>query len=274
MDTLPQQSVALLDVDHTLLFGNDDDLNEVLLHSLLERGVNRVYLFTDMTFNFHAIEERNRLVKTLEHMGFAVQGVITPNDLTWASVDVREVMKLHQMCFVDNSYSGKLYGDNFEQFITANRTVLSSIFAAITSYSPHACKLGEAFNEASLTLHAKGNLTDELKCRSVFAKVFTDHLSERLGYRHNKSLLLDTFVRQKPDWVSSIVLFDDNLDVIEDVKAFRPVAVGGTVGSVSTSTLTEITVPPVTIVPVTSASLTAEYYEALLAAHFEKCSAL
>ena len=40
--------VALLDVDHTLLFG-DSNLNMNLLSSLKKRNIKDIYLLTDMT---------------------------------------------------------------------------------------------------------------------------------------------------------------------------------------------------------------------------------
>jgi hypothetical protein len=166
------------------------------------------------------------------------------------------------------------------------------------------CVLGEGFNEASVEYCHTGRVSEAKKNKSVFAKVFADHLSEKLGYKHNKGLLLDIFLRHRPAWASSIVVCDDHQDVIYDVENFRPVpassvslgppetptssttvdvadsddgagagAGAGVGGDSSTEEGREeewLEVPPITMIPVTSLSLPARYYNDLLDLHMRK----
>jgi hypothetical protein len=171
----------------------------------------------------------------------------------------------------------------------------------MTTYQPMKCVLGEGFNDAAMEYFRSGFVGEATKTRSVFAKVFADHLSDKLGYKHNKGLLLDIFLRHRPAWVSSIVVCDDHPDVIDDVENFRPVpasavsvsapgtptanstcgVAAGTEDSAGTgerggsvTPLGEgaewLVVPPITMIPVTSAKLPAKYYNDLLDAHMRK----
>lgn len=263
-----KQPVALLDVDHTLL-GVNDEVNSTLLEALLVGNITRVYLFTDMTFNQNVIEERNALVKNLEEMGFSVQGIITPNDLTWSQMNSGEVMKLHHWCFVERQYSGKLYGQQFEDFVASKNADLPGIYSALITYQPAIANLGDSYNEACLELFHHGSVCETTKVRSIFAKVFADHLSEKCGYKHNKGLLLDAFLRHKPNWVDSVIVFDDNTSVIEDVRTFKP-APAQHVHDPNGTQESAIYVPPITIVPVTSMIAKQEYYDALITGHLAK----
>lgn len=261
------QSVALLDVDHTLLDINDA-VNDVLLEALLAQNIVRVYLFTDMTFNQHVIEERNDLVKHLEQMGFSVQGIITPNDLTWSQMNSGEVLKLHHWCFVEKLYRGKLYGKEFEDFVASKKAELPGIYDALIRYQPSIANLGESYNETCLELFHHGSVSETTQVRSIFAKVFADHLSEKFGYKHNKGLLLDAFLRHKPTWVSGVIVFDDNKSVAEDVQSFKPVAAEHV--SESNDAQRSVAVPPITMVPVTSTRLQQEYYDVYITQHLAK----
>lgn len=84
-EVLPQ-SVALLDVDDTLVTGNAQS-NEPLLEELEKSGVTHVYLFTNMSpediqkaVTDNSYLARDELVRKLEERGFTVHGVITPID--------------------------------------------------------------------------------------------------------------------------------------------------------------------------------------------------
>ena len=103
--------------------------------------------------------------------------------------------------------------------------------------------------------------------KSVFAKVFADHLSEKCGYKHNKGLLLDHFLRHKPAYVSGIIAFDDHKDVIADISNFK--AVKYLDDETKCSVLEEdfVSVIPITIIPVTSDKLSCEYYALRIEEH-------
>jgi hypothetical protein len=127
--------VALLDVDHTLLFGTcgfDDaalQLNDAMLDALVSHGVRDVFLFTDMTLSTASVQERLSLVEILrERYEFEVHGALTPCDLTWEAIDEAEAMRLHELCFGPESvYDGVLYGESFAEFLRSNRDELPRI---------------------------------------------------------------------------------------------------------------------------------------------------
>jgi hypothetical protein len=90
-----------------------------------------------------------------------------------------------------------------------------------------------------------------------------------MGYHHNKGLLLDAFLRQKPEWVTSVLVFDDNKEVIKDMEHFTSVAkVSFDEGKAEVmGSDVEVVVPVVSVVPVTSKDLPLEYYEQRIATH-------
>lgn len=262
-----KRCVALLDVDHTLLM-DDNSLNENLTESLLCHEINHLFLFTDMTFHAPAIEDRNLLIKALEEGGFAVHGVITPNDLTWHDMDSDETLKLHDWCFIKKVYTGKLYGDAFENFIHSNACDFPKLSDTIRLYSPAKSEVGVGYSDASMEYYETKAVSDATRAKSVFAKVFSDHISERCGYNHSKGLLLDMFLRHMPNWVESIVVVDDNKSVVSDIDDFHPV-------QLSTSDLTASlslpnTLPMITMVPVTSVS-DRKYFDGFLERHLDIC---
>lgn len=264
-------SVAFLDVDHTLLFDTPDSLNLTLLNALLDNGITRIYLFTDMTFSQHAIVERNTLMKQLEELGFSVHGAITPNDITWAMMDIKEVRKLHEMCFQDHIYTGKLYGPDFELFVQEHIDVLPNLSNAIGTYQPLSSPPGEAYSDACLELHANSSISDDTKMKSIFAKVFADHLSEKYNFKHNKGLLMDHFLHHKPDWVDGIIVFDDNTNVIHDITHFKRVNLSNH-DTATTKTHLDPINTIISAVPVTTNYLSSEYYTKLITAHLQKCA--
>lgn len=106
------KSLALLDVDHTLLF--DDRLNMNLLDSLKERDIKDLYLFTDMTLKQSDMKDRKELIEKLEALGFNVLGVITPLDLVWDKVPAEEAEEFR--AFVCKKGPKKLCGNDFNIF--------------------------------------------------------------------------------------------------------------------------------------------------------------
>ena len=224
------RSVVLLDVDHTLLFGNmggsyaDMGINTALLTALLQRGHMDVYLFTDMTFSMPSVEERQALVHLLkERFGFRVHGVITPCDVAWQSFPSLEALQLHQMCSTDGLYKGKFHGAEFEAFLFGQSAIIPGLATAVGTYSPETNSPGAGFAEVLQEIVLHKQLSVESSCKSMFAKAIADHLSEKHGYAHTKGLMLDLFLHHAPPWVNSIVVCDDNRHVDECMRRFRRV---------------------------------------------------
>lgn len=223
--------VALLDVDHTLVFGIFGGgeaavkLNLSLLAHLTKANILDVFLFTDMTFSSSAVAERRELTAMLEARGFKVHGVITPCDVVWNGTTEKEASLLHKLCTEDGVYRGKFYGEEFEKFVLSRSEELPALALAVTSYAPQANKPGQGFSEVAKQAQEadQGGVSRGATVRSMIAKAIADHLSVKLGYAHCKGLMLDLFLQQLPAWVNSIVVCDDHEKVNECVNGFRPV---------------------------------------------------
>lgn len=57
--------------------------------------------------------------------------------------------------------------------------------------------------------------------RSRVAKLLADHKAERNGYSHTKGMLLGAFIKNKPSWVSNIIIADDNDHVIQSINQYK-----------------------------------------------------
>jgi hypothetical protein len=245
--------LALLDVDHTLLF--DNRLNQELLDSLKSKYIKDLYLFTDMTFKNTSIQDRNDLLAQLQDQGFIVHGVITGNDLTWDNIPAEEAKLLYQWCF-DNTYQGMMVGVAFEQFIQEKKEFLPGLATAIQTYYPDNKILGKGYADAAAEFEESANISDETKTRSFFAKAFADHLGEKYGYKHNKGLLLDLFLRHKPAWISSLIVVDDNHNVIESISNFKAVD-------------DNVRFPLISMIPVPAEKMGLAYYNKKLQKHLD-----
>lgn len=232
--TLPppkHRPLALVDVDHTLLFGTTGAgeaammLNTTLLGALKDRGIEDVFLFTDMTLSSSSVAERQEIqdVITKFPFYFRVHGVITPCDLCWRYISGAESMSLHKMCTVDNLYQGKYFGPEFQTFVESQATLLPRMARAVSVYDPSSVP-GISFSEAAQEATTnEGIVSQETVARSMFSKAVGDHIAARMGFDHTKGLMLDLFLRHLPEWASSIVVCDDNMAVNETIHAFRPV---------------------------------------------------
>ncbi|WP_133139939.1 hypothetical protein [Legionella genomosp. 1] len=220
--------VALLDIDKTLLF-NANDLNENLLNALNRNGIKDIYLFSDMRFRVLETEERIELIKKLEAKGFTVHGIITPCDLVWNQMTKENAHRFDQLLVKARETGEKeyLYTDNeFDDFISKLRED-NPFLDNLLKYQPDKNIPGAAFQAARKDfeeLTAKDGsvpMPNGLLERSTFAKGFADRLANRMNYKHTKALMLDLFLKYKPDWVSDIFIADDLTAVIESIKEYR-----------------------------------------------------
>eukprot|EP00928_Gymnodinium_smaydae_P063747 TRINITY_DN47246_c0_g1_i1.p1 TRINITY_DN47246_c0_g1~~TRINITY_DN47246_c0_g1_i1.p1 ORF type:complete len:455 (+),score=53.96 TRINITY_DN47246_c0_g1_i1:33-1367(+) len=276
------RAVALLDVDDTLFFGivgsseAELRLNVSLLEALRRRGISDVYFFTDMRLSSHSVLERQELIRVLQaRYGFSVHGVLTPCDLAWSSLDDREAMLLHQLCFESGKegYAGPLYGPEFQAFVESRKSQLPRVNEALTAYKPETNRPGKAYSDAlrevtgdaaSLEACHDTGVSQATMARGAFAKALGDHLALQLGYSHVKGLLLDLFLRHAPSWMESVVVFDDNRLVNETITNFAPVpddllSAGALAYSVSKV--------PISMVHVAGLQVDAQFYEEALDAH-------
>lgn len=259
--------VALLDVDNTLLFGLDNAgnsiLNQNLILSLHRNAVKDVYLFTDMTFMKYLVEERLWLISKLQEYGLIVHGVVTPNDLAWNITDVErlEDLLLSDEYQGNDKYRGRFYGEQFEEFIRTQ----SSLCSSISTYQPNNTKPGKAFDDAKSALN-NDEFSEYFLVKSTITKAFGDRLGAKHGYPHTKGLMLDLFLHHRPDWVGSILVADDNKEVISTFEIdpvtsqtkFKPVDASKT------------PCPLLTLIPVKNLHHDAQYYDNLIKGHLSK----
>lgn len=247
-----RRPVALLDVDDTLIFSNHK-LNQTFLTALKEKNITDLYLFTDMTFKKNSINDRETLIKTLTEQGFKVHAVITPNDLIWnlPPKEAQAIQTLYQYCF-DGSYTGPLTGKLFIKLIETRVPILAPI---IKNYDPHSQTPGQSYQDALSVLQQNVGFEDIVH-RSMMSKAFGDCLAENHGYQHTKGLLLDFFLCHQPDWVSSIVIADDNEQVKQSIEQFKPVT-------------SDIAPPLLTFIEVKGLNMENSYYTDKLQQHLD-----
>jgi hypothetical protein len=141
-----KRTVALLDVDHTLLFedaAHKPILNQSLLDSLKAQEIFDIFLFTDMIFSNQSMIERKGLIKKLQAQDFRVHGVITPGDLVWNRLPEIEAK------FLSENYQEKLSGEKFAEFINAQKRLpLTQHIISDKNFISDQEKLGQAFAEA------------------------------------------------------------------------------------------------------------------------------
>ena len=284
--------MALLDVDHTTLFGTvgfDDatlQLNTNMLGALRDFGVTDVYFFTDMTLSTSSVAERRALGAILrERYGFTVHGTLTPCDLAWRGFGADEALRLHGLCFEEGAYAGKFYGPAFAGFVASRASELPRLHAALAHYDPRSNAAGAAFDDAvaDMALSAAGSCDDAeagssegtvargTVVRSVFAKAIGDQLAVELGYEHSKGLLLDLFLRTTaPAWVGSVVVCDDDAAVADSIEVFRPVPAERLESSRAAASPPLLTV---TMLRVTGEGMPREAYDRCLSGHFRRVHA-
>lgn len=214
--------VALLDVDHTLLF--DNRLNIELLRALKQNGIQDVYLFTDMTLKSYSVHERNELIDHLKQLDFNVHGVLTPLDLLWHEIPADKSQEFIEYALEHGP--AKWNGSRFKAFLKDNECPSAYHFArrAISKSKRHHVELGAAFREGAEAFQKIKELDEKLpnhlEQKSTVAKILGDQLAYEHGYKHCKGLMLSEFVKLMPNWVSSIVIADDNEDVISSIAKY------------------------------------------------------
>lgn len=209
-----KRSVALLDVDHTLLFSLDT-INLDLLQSLLNHQILDIYLFTDMVFSKSGIKDRTQLITRLEAMGFVVHGTITISDVLWSQLDPAECSKFYDA--LTEGYHGSFIGNRFK--IVMSELLGSGAFPNICNALRSGTSIGkpgEAFADAS-QVHEQVDVK-AINTKSYVAKILADIIQDNKKMKSPKGLMFELFHSHLPDWVSDIVVADDRVDVIDTVN--------------------------------------------------------
>jgi hypothetical protein len=243
----PKRSIALLDVDHTLLFGTNPTPNPNLLAALRKKGIRDVYLFTDMVFGSRDINDRNHLIEELRTQGFTVHGVITPSDMVWNEIPIEEAQRFYTDVY--QNYRGRFEGPAFSAFIEGRLSDYPKIGQVLRS-NCHLGKPGEAFEATRHTTTLEDVSNNHVK--SNVCKIITDLKHEALvkthpTLTHHKAFMLQTLLNNKPAWIDRIIVADDNALVID------------TMNEMNNTSQT-----PILTLHVTSKTLSATHYHHLL----------
>lgn len=209
--------IALLDVDHTLCYFHDDDIifNQILLDTLKTKGIEDIYLFTDMTFNSNNFEIRKKVIDELHQQGVTVHGVVTPNDYLWNHATLLDNFECEFHAYatehtINLKYSRGL--DKVKNFFALNNGKYNPLLSIEPQELP---ELGAAYDEVHRSTLYSEDSTVELipadkKSLSIVIKLATDLISIARDYPPGKHLLFELFFAKLniPGVVSGI-FFDD-----------------------------------------------------------------
>lgn len=190
ISTETKRNLALLDVDNTLVFGDEKTItfNSNLIDTLLESGIRDIFLFTSMRVTTGAVEERQALVRHLREKGFTVHGIITPSDIFWPI----------EQTLMDDFLQEILNKEDPKALLAQEK------YKAITDMT--ASKPGIAF-ETGVKSPENAHAT-QLHSESANNVLGVIHRFKK-EYMSDKGYMYDLFVTYKPEWLGKVVFVDD-----------------------------------------------------------------
>jgi|GEM_PF-5035940 len=209
-----KRPVALLDVDHTLLFHGETNMD--LLNALLNHDIKDVYLFTDMTFNAPDIRDRKSLINQLEHWGFTVHGVISPNDFFWEALGDELAADIFKAL-----PRKKVVSDEFQLVLhTSLKIDYPLINTAMTEETLSSPPPGIAFRDVTENAVTKKALEDA-NSKSLVAKFLTGLRQRLKGMDSPKGVMFESFQEHMPEWVGDIIVVDDKPEILDTINKMR-----------------------------------------------------
>ena len=218
-ESFNQEIVALIDVDHTLIYNDNNEINTYLLDFLNSKKIHFVYLFSDMRFTLQGIQERYTLIQLLKKNNIIVIGVITPPDILWL-----------QMKYINDADSIQIWNGflqsstdtNFIQFLLdyLNNHKYTELHDKIKNYNLNLSTYGIGFSDSLKELKNTQNISESTAAKGNISKMFADQKST-ISYHHVKGLMMELFLEHKPKWVKSIFVIDDNIDVQQTISEFK-----------------------------------------------------
>lgn len=203
---------ALLDVDHTVVFNKDDEINHDLLSSLKAAGITDVYFFTDMLFTQDRMQDRKRLTAMLESEHFTVHGVMAPMDLLWDKIDLDSADTF--MKDLHREWTNVFHGEAFEAFFSnflASYKAIEALFDTLEySASP-----GQAFANACT------EDADKVFNKSKLMKLIATRHTKIRQLPHVKALMFELFLQNHLQHTSKIVVADDLKDAIYAITPYK-----------------------------------------------------
>jgi len=179
----PKRPVALLDVDLTLL-SDSNEINDSLLNALAESGIRDIYLFTNMD------------------LGDLSSKVADPSWFSRSEL----IVALTERNFIVHGV------------ITPADPIYSKGLSAAYDdlYVPQAKRVANgAVNESN---YSQDPAFQKAKQDFVQYNSKTSEIYRGKNEKTPKGEMYRYFVDNKPDWVDSMVVVDDSIDVLEDVR--------------------------------------------------------
>ena len=206
--------VALLDVDETLIFGVESNIeyNDELIDTLLANDVKDVYLFSSMSLKKRTIEERMALIEYLQSKGLTFHGVICASDLVW-NKDKTLLQDFYQEMHKTKDDKEILELFNQEKFkplthfddAVSGQAFATTVKAGIDSFSREDAELYNT-TPSMIMRYLNYNNTSEYK----------EHVAET-----GKSYLYQMFAKNKPEWAGAVIFVDDQDKDINAVKGMH-----------------------------------------------------
>jgi hypothetical protein len=271
--------IALIDVDDTLIKGSYDEpsYNDNLIRFLLKNNIINVYLFTTMSFKIPDLIGREQVIKYLKTIGITVLGVITPGDFVWnmfnnivitdnqIEYDFKNTLTEEdakytimpkgteetQLIPLFNKLNKlQLTNDDIYDYMIKNNTIGNAYKMVIDIYK-------EKQHDKDIE-----NIIDVYRTKSFFALDFTTLLKALKKYPNEKGPIMDLFLSQCPSWVHSILVIDDNPEVINTIKI------------ISAREQNKIIITPISIRKTDFNNILESYYDKCLIEHMNKVKEL
>ena len=214
MSAIIAKTVALLDVDHTLLF--KDCLNEPLLLALKSKGVKDIYPFTDMLFTETSIPERLELVKKLSSKPykFNVHGVIAPSDVLWSylgELPKQSLEDLFQALIIE--YKGRFDSSEFTPVFQEEISRYDELKKLDKNFQTQYAQPGSSFE--ALSQSADSELSYKI---SMLAKAMIEQLPGYNLYKDPKGFMFELFLYHFRDSFKHVIVADDKEIVIDAIQ--------------------------------------------------------
>ena len=226
-ESFNQEIVALIDVDGTILSSSGYDVNTKLLDFLISKNINYVYLFTDMSFGEEDVINRNELIIYLKkNHNITVLGVIIPADIIFSIISNKLFNYMHELNLRKNTkIESDMYDIDYYK-MCENKYANDDNKSDITELHDFNTKVEKYNLEYGIPGISYSYLLNEYKTTNkiseftrIQGQLFKQIAGEINGlqykYKHVKGLMMEIFLNHKPTWVKSILVFDDNQDVIK-----------------------------------------------------------
>ncbi|MDX2164877.1 MAG: hypothetical protein SFW07_05615 [Gammaproteobacteria bacterium] len=211
--------IGISDIDHTLVFTNENDINDEEIGALLQYNITRLLLATDMSFTDDEMRLRLSLETHLKKRKIELLGIISTSDYAWhLPTDV--LKKFYDLCHTSEFNIDFKLKKNLDKLTLAlEQKEFAPIKELMKGNATNQAEPGTAYSLAKQQFGKDERSYQYLKERAIHAKWVVDticSLSEipRPGL---KGLILRPLFTN-PRWTENrtFVYFDDKEKEVED----------------------------------------------------------